>query len=105
MKTPILSVTEALVALQGRLKIDLPQRERLLPASELLSKRAILWVGPQGTGKTTYVLSLLKQLPGQFFHVSLKNPLMAGVSLFELGDWVFRNGYDVLVCDEVQYEI
>src|SRR3989338_6198588 len=104
MKTPILNIAEAFSRLQAELKIESPQRERLMAAQELLSKRAILWVGPQGTGKTTYVFGLLKQLPGKFFYVSLRNPLMAGVSLVQLGDWVLCNGYDTLVCDEVQYD-
>lgn len=101
MRIEIKQVAEALSAVQEGLLVDSPQRERLLSAAEMLSKRAVLLVGPRGTGKTTFALNYLKQLPDRYFYVSLDNPLMAGSSLLELGDWVFKNGYDVLICDEV----
>ncbi len=60
-------------------------------------------LGPRGTGKSTFLLALSEKLPGKAFYVTMDNPLMAGNSLFELGDWVFQNGYDTLICDEVHF--
>jgi predicted AAA+ superfamily ATPase len=80
---------------------NLPTQKRLISEEDYLSKRALLLVGPRGSGKSTFLLSLSQKLSKNVLYVSLDNPLVAGVSLFELGDWVFQNGYDVMICDEV----
>lgn len=103
MKNALEPIIQALLTIQERLLVNLPERERLFSEEEMLSKRAMMLIGPRGTGKSTFMLRLSKKLPGQTFYVSLDNPLMASLSLFELGDWVFQNGYDTLICDEVHY--
>lgn len=103
MKADLNGIIDILLTIQNRLLLDLPTRKRLVAGETILEKRAMILVGPRGTGKSTFLLELSTQLKGKSFYLSLDNPLVAGLSLFELGNWVFQNGYDTLICDEVHY--
>lgn len=103
MKVDLQKIIEILMAIQNRLLLGLPVRKRLVPIETMLEKRAMILVGPRGTGKSTFLLELSTKLKGKSFYVSLDNPLVVDFSLFELGNWVFQNGYDNFVCDEVHY--
>lgn len=103
MKENIHVIVESLLNIQARLEASLPVRKRLIQEEDFLNKRAVILVGPRGTGKSTFLLSIAEKLPGKSFYLSLDNPIVAGISLFELGDWIFQNGYDTLICDEVHY--
>ena len=103
MRPDFSHITDALSIIQSRLIADLPNYERLQGGEDLLSKRAIILLGPRGVGKSTFLLRLSQQLKASAFYLSLDNPLLAGISLYELGDWVFQNGYDTLICDEIHY--
>lgn len=103
MKSDSRTAAEMFATIQSRLLANLPSRERLVREEDFLGKRALILVGPRGTGKSTFLLKLSKKVEGKSLYVSLDSPLTAGLSLFEFGDWVFQNGYDSLICDEIHY--
>jgi len=98
-------LTHKLEVIQNRLIQQLPPSRRLFDEKGILNRRASLLVGPRGTGKTTFLLSLLADPTIESFknsiYFSLDNPILAGISLYDYGDWLFQNGYNTLILDEV----
>jgi hypothetical protein len=90
---------EKLVQIQSKLFLDLPSRQRWV-AENMTNRRATLLIGPRGVGKTTYLLSQIKDKKNSLY-VSLDNTIMSSINLFEFGDWLFSIGYEQLVFDEV----
>lgn len=85
-----------------RLETATPKQERLVSFPDLFKNRASLLVGPRGVGKTTFLIRNA-QKHSHVFYMSLDNPLVTGISLYNFGDWIFQNGYDILICDEVHF--
>jgi hypothetical protein len=102
MSLPYNELSEKLIQIFQRLESETPERERFVSFSALLKSRGSLLVGPRGTGKTTFLIRHAKTM-ARTFYLSLDNPLVTGVSIYEFGDWLFQNGYDTLICDEVHF--
>ncbi len=101
MDTNYEKITESLDLVSKRLQHSLGDPVRLYAPESLRNRRASILVGPRGVGKTTYLLRTFKN--ENAFYLSLDNPLVAGINFYEFGDYLFRQGYDVLICDEVHY--
>jgi predicted AAA+ superfamily ATPase len=85
--------------IQGRKTHNLP--EKLRPYSSTISPKnnSVLFIGPRGVGKTTFLLHRIKDQ--HILYVSADNPLAAQSSLWEIGEAAFNEGYDGIVFDEV----
>ena len=57
--------------------------------------------GPRGVGKTTYLLFNAKKY--NFFYVSGDDPLLSQISLYNLGERIFLEGFNGLIIDEVHF--
>ncbi len=63
--------------------------------------RACLVTGPRGVGKTTF---LLHHSQGKkFLYFSADNPLLAGLSLYEIVQNILAQGYEGVIIDEVHF--
>ena len=80
-------------ALPGKLR-PFTARARDLP-------RAILLTGQRGVGKTTFLLH--HALNKRFLFISADNPLVAGFPLYDAVHYVFMQGYEGVIIDEVHY--
>ncbi|WP_234946720.1 ATP-binding protein [Thermosipho atlanticus] len=58
-------------------------------------------MGPRGVGKTTYLLINAKNY--NFFYVSGYDPLLSQISLYNLGERIFLEGFSELIIDEVHF--
>lgn len=85
--------------IQAKLLRSHPDHQRWV-SEKLVQRRATLLIGPRGVGKTTYLLSLVKD-KSDTLYISLDNPLLVDVHLFEFGDWLFNIGFQQLIFDEV----
>ena len=93
---------EKLELIYERLKLCLPERYRLFSRNlKIENLRGLILYGQRGVGKTTFLLSKIKDLP--FLYVSVEHPLISGVSLYDLVEAIFKAGYQGVVLDEVQY--
>lgn len=68
-----------------------------------ISNRGLLITGARGVGKTTWMLSQLKENASNFLYFSADNPLISEYSLYDLVDAIFMDGYDGVFIDEVHY--
>ncbi len=94
-------LTTKLEVIQARLLKSLPENQRLVAPHGILKRRATLLIGPRGVGKTIYLLNLVNEKIKNAIYISLDNPLLSNISLYEYGDWLFQNGYEALILDEV----
>ena len=93
---------EKLELIHERLKLSLPRLFRpYFQNLKIENLRGVIIYGQRGVGKTTFLLSKTKNLP--FLYVSVDHPLVSDVSLYELGEAVFKSGYKGIILDEVQY--
>jgi len=92
-------ILEKLIRIQSKLLLDLPDRQRWVGVN-MTNRRATLLIGPRGVGKTTYLLSQIKDKKNVLY-VSLDNTILSSINLFEFGDWIFSIGYEQLIFDEV----
>ncbi|TYB87858.1 MAG: ATP-binding protein [Kosmotoga sp.] len=95
------STIEILSLIQERNLQKLPRRLRPFYERIKFKNRAILIFGPRGVGKTTFILSRIKNK--SIFYLSTDNPLVSAVSLWDLGNAIFMKGYDGIAIDEVHY--
>ena len=78
--------------------------EKLRPTfKEVLDseKEAFIVIGPRGVGKTTLILSFIKN--SNILYFSGDNPLVSTMSLWKLGQEAFNEGYDGIAIDEVHF--
>ena len=80
---------------------DFPVRP-FLSSHLLTGSRTSLVIGPRGTGKTTLLIHGCKALPRSLY-ISADHPLVANISLWELGDLAFRSGYEGIAIDEIHH--
>jgi len=95
------STLEILSLIQERKLQKLPERLRLFYERNEQKNRAVLIFGPRGVGKTTFMLSRIKNK--KIFYLSADNPLVSAVSLWDLGNAIFMKGYEGIAIDEVHY--
>ena len=87
---------------QARLMAALPQKVRpFLADHPVLRARSGMVVGPRGVGKTTMLLLGCKQ--ESILYVSADDPVAASVTLSQIADAAFSEGFDGLVIDEVHH--
>lgn len=95
-------VLNSLKAIESRKRLTLPEDHRPVAIDEpRQDARAIVMTGPRGVGKTT--LMLQDCTAEDFFYFSADNPIIAGHSLYELGEAAFMQGYEGILIDEVHY--
>lgn len=81
---------------------NLPKRLRpIFQSTFARNKKAFIITGPRGVGKTTLMLSYIKD--NNILYFSGDNPLVATMSLWKLGQEAFNNGYDGIAIDEVHF--
>jgi len=68
---------------------------------DINSSRGLLVSGPRGTGKTTWLL--LNLIDTNYLYFSADSPIISGVSLYELCEFIFLSGYDGIFIDEIHY--
>lgn len=99
----MIEIIERLESRKERMVSALPDRKRLyfekLVKTE--NERGILLYGPRGVGKTTYLLINAKKY--NFFYVSGDDPLLSQISLYNLGERIFLEGFNGLIIDEVHF--
>jgi hypothetical protein len=95
------STLEILSLIQERKLQKLPEKLRLFYERNEQKNRAVLIFGPRGVGKTTFMLSRIKNK--KIFYLSADNPLVSAVSLWDLGNAIFMKGYEGIAIDEVHY--
>jgi len=82
---------------------QLPHQLRPWSLNHNLQKdRGIMITGPRGVGKTTFLLAQMKTF-GKGLYVSADHPRLSSVPLWQLGEAIFTEGYDLLVIDEIHY--
>jgi len=99
----MVEILEKLEAKMERLLNFLPKRKRLYfeNLEKFENERGLLIYGPRGVGKTTYLLIASKK--HNFFYLSGDDPLLSYISLYELSERVFLEGFDGIIVDEVHY--
>jgi predicted AAA+ superfamily ATPase len=95
------SALSGLEAAMARRMIALPHRLRPRSTEAIIEGRAALITGPRGVGKTTFVLSRLKER--KVLYVSADSPLVAGRPLYDVAAFAFSRGYEGIACDEVHH--
>ena len=63
--------------------------------------RAVVLTGQRGTGKTTFLLHHAKER--HFLYFSADNPVWAGDSLYEIVHFIFMQGFEGVIVDEVHF--
>ncbi|MDK2886457.1 MAG: uncharacterized protein PWP54_1015 [Thermosipho sp. (in: thermotogales)] len=96
-------ILERLEIKMERLINSLPERKRLFfkKLEKYNSARGVLLYGPRGVGKTTYLLMISKKY--NLFYVSGDDPLLSQISIYDLGEKIFLEGYQGIIIDEVHY--
>ncbi len=79
----------------------LPQILRPFFEKVEFKNRAVMIFGSRGVGKTTFMLSKIKDK--KIFYLSADNPLTSTSNLYEIGNTVFMAGYEGIAIDEVHY--
>lgn len=99
----MVEILEKLEAKMERLLNFLPKRKRLYfeNLEKFENEKGLLIYGPRGVGKTTYLLIASKK--HNFFYLSGDDPLLSYISLYELSERVFLEGFDGIIVDEVHY--
>ncbi|MCP5052716.1 MAG: ATP-binding protein [bacterium] len=90
---------ETFRTIQERKNLHLPTKLRPLFHTIQPKSSAVLFIGPRGVGKTTFLLDRIKDKHMLFLLAD--NPLVAQSSLWEMGEAVFNQGYEGIVIDEV----
>ncbi|MGK5085193.1 AAA family ATPase [Bdellovibrionota bacterium FG-1] len=97
--------TEMLTSLkiiESRKRAALPQVRRPIEFDVFQKNhQAMMVTGARGVGKTT--LMLQDCAAEEFLYFSADNPILMGVSLYELGEAAFMQGYEGILVDEVHY--
>ena len=98
-----IEIIERLESRKVRMVSALPDRKRLYfeKLEKIENERGILLYGPRGVGKTTYLLINAKKY--NFFYVSGDDPLLSQISLYNLGERIFLEGFNGLIIDEVHF--
>jgi len=79
----------------------LPPILRPFTAHERDLPRAVVLTGQRGTGKTTFLLHHAKER--HFLYFSADNPVLAGDSLYEIVHFIFMQGFEGVIVDEVHF--
>ncbi|MGE5339909.1 MAG: ATP-binding protein [Candidatus Omnitrophota bacterium] len=90
-----------LKTIQNRLLLNMPERLRPFFKTIGTENRAIIITGARGTGKTTFMLTQL--MDKKYFYLSADHPVVADVTLFDLVEAIFLEGYDGVFIDEIHY--
>ncbi len=96
-------IIKRLKGIQNRLMLDLPERLRPFFKTIRTANRAIIITGARGTGKTTFMLTQLRDK--KYFYLSADNPVAATVSLYNLVEAIFMEGYEGVFIDEIHYAV
>lgn len=80
---------------------SLPEPLRPYLALKQIEARGTMVIGPRGCGKTTFILSRIKNKNILYF--SADSPLVSPFGLRDIGEAAFLNGYDGLAVDEVHF--
>lgn len=94
-------VIKRLKGVQNRLVVDLPERQRPFYKTIRTINRVIMITGARGVGKTTFLLTQLRDK--KYFYFSADNPIASTVSLYDLVETIFLEGYEGVFIDEVHY--
>jgi predicted AAA+ superfamily ATPase len=94
-------IIKRLKGIQNRLMLDLPGRRRPFYKTIRTVNRAIMITGARGTGKTTFLLTQLGDK--KYFYFSADNPVASTVSLYDLVEAIFLEGYEGVFIDEIHY--
>ena len=99
----MIEIIERLESRKERMVSALPEKKRLYfeKLEKIENERGILLYGPRGVGKTTYLLFNAKKY--NFFYVSGDDPLLSQISLYNLGERIFLEGFNGLIIDEVHF--
>ena len=77
--------------IQQRLLAHRPERLRpIFDNCDLKGKRAVLLIGPRGTGKTTWLLESTRD--SNILYLSVDHPIISGIPLFEIAQEAFQKG-------------
>ncbi len=87
--------------IQERLLTHQPDRLRDWSKQFKIPKRAGILSGPRGVGKTTWMLSQVEHT--HMLYVSVDNPILTAIPLFDLIEGLFMKGYEGVLVDEVHY--
>ena len=90
---------ETFKQIQKRKTLYLPKKLRPFFGTITPKNNAVLFIGPRGVGKTTFLLHQIKDK--HFLYITADNPLVAQSNLWEVGETAFNEGYDGIVLDEV----
>ncbi len=80
---------------------NMPERIRLFTTEYGRLPSAIIITGARGCGKSTFLLHHAKG--ANMLYLSLDNPLLSTGSLYEIVEYIFLQGYDGVILDEVHY--
>lgn len=95
-------IIEKLELKQERLFHNLPLKKRLIFKNIFpINNRGILYYGPRGVGKTTFLL--MKSKDKNMLYISGDDPIISQISIYELSERAFLNGYSGVIVDEVHY--
>lgn len=93
------NMIETFREIQERKILHLPRKLRPFFNTIDTKNNAVLFIGPRGVGKTTFLLDRIKDK--HILYVLADNPLVAQSSLWEVSEAAFNEGYDGIVLDEV----
>ncbi len=93
------TLLEKLKQIQSKLIFSLPENQRWI-SSKITDRRASLLIGPRGVGKTTFLISQIKD-KNKTLYMSLDNTIISNINIYEFGEWLFNIGYEKLIFDEV----
>ncbi len=79
----------------------MPERLRLYTSEFRNLPSAVIITGARGCGKSTFLLYHAKD--ENMLYLSMDNPLLSTFSLYEIVEYIFLNGYDGVIIDEVHY--
>jgi predicted AAA+ superfamily ATPase len=81
--------------------LALPPVLRPFTVKERVMPRALVLTGQRGTGKTTFLLHHAGKR--HFLYFSADNPLLSGDSLYEIVRFIFLQGFEGVIVDEVHF--
>lgn len=80
---------------------NMPDRIRLFTSEYESLPSALIITGARGCGKSTFLLHHAKDR--NMLYLSLDNPLLSTRNLYEIVEYIFMNGFDGVILDEVHY--
>lgn len=98
-----ISELQVIEAAMNRRIAALPKKLRLWTSGYTNIPQAMILTGQRGCGKSTFLLYHSKERQERILYFSADNPLISAQALYDIVSFVFMQGYDGVIIDEVHF--